>query len=303
MGANLQMANESDTGIAVGGLGRTIASAIVNFNKAAVGPNCINMVAAKPGTNSVNFPVYSKIALAQVTNGSAGAEGAEDANFSPGITTTANNTVVLRHTISTTVTDLANFGNDDALMVNAGAQLGNAVAAEFDQHVADVGDGFGTSIGSSTTSMSFKTLMDGVGTLESNSAPRPYNAMLHPLQVYGEYGLSGEVGQVAAQQASGAFGNNSVGDQIVQTGFITQVGGVSVFNSPNINATSDQHKGFLSSKGAIGGAFVDQGGGSFIELRTDRLEREASTLLVANGYWAITLCNDTYGVTVHTESS
>ena len=67
MGANLQMANESDTGIATGGLGRTIASAIVNFNKAAVGPNVINMVAAKPGTNSVNFPVYTKIAVTVVT--------------------------------------------------------------------------------------------------------------------------------------------------------------------------------------------------------------------------------------------
>ena len=64
------MAN-TDVGVAAGGLGKTIAAAIVQFNKAAVTPATISMAAAVKGSNTVQFPVYAKLAATAVTNEAA----------------------------------------------------------------------------------------------------------------------------------------------------------------------------------------------------------------------------------------
>ena len=64
----------TDVGVAAGGLGKTVAAAIVQFNKAAVTPKTITMVPALAGSNTVQIPVYSKMAASAVTNSAAGAE-------------------------------------------------------------------------------------------------------------------------------------------------------------------------------------------------------------------------------------
>ena len=115
------MAN-TDVGIAAGGLGKTIAAAIVQFNKAAVTPATVTMAAAVSGSNVVQFPVYAKLATSAVTNEATGDEDTEVAATS--ITTAATNVEVLRNHINARVTDLAAHGNADALMVNAGQVLG-----------------------------------------------------------------------------------------------------------------------------------------------------------------------------------
>tara|TARA_R100001594_G_scaffold68682_2_gene103008 strand:- start:925 stop:1104 length:180 start_codon:yes stop_codon:yes gene_type:complete len=56
----------TDVGVAAGGLGKTVAAAIVQFNKAAVTPRTITMVPATAGTNTVQIPVYSKMAVSAV---------------------------------------------------------------------------------------------------------------------------------------------------------------------------------------------------------------------------------------------
>ena len=51
---------ESDVGVAAGGLGKTIAAAIVQFNKASVTPRTVSMAPAVAGSNTVQFPIYAK---------------------------------------------------------------------------------------------------------------------------------------------------------------------------------------------------------------------------------------------------
>ena len=149
------MAN-TDVGVAAGGLGKTIAAAIVQFNKAAVTPATISMAAAVRGSNTVQFPVYAKLGVASVTNEATGDEDTEVAATS--ITTAATSVEVLRNHINARVTDLAAYGNSDALMVNAGQVLGNAVAAEFDANICARFDAFATSKGASTEGLRWITL-------------------------------------------------------------------------------------------------------------------------------------------------
>ena len=271
------MAN-TDVGVAAGGLGKTIAAAIVQFNKAAVTPATISMAAAVKGSNTVQFPVYSKLAVSAVTNEATGDEDTEVAATS--ITTAATSVEVLRNHINARVTDLAAYGNSDALMVNAGQVLGNAVAAEFDANIC---------------------------ALETNDAPRPYSAILHPQQMYGSFGLSNELGQVAAVNGSnGAFGaGSSASEGFLQAGFVTSLAGVNFYTSPQVIDGSDgtEKKGAIFAKTALGCGYIDFGGGNFIEMRTERNELGASTNLVANGYWASAELVDLHGVEIFTEIS
>ena len=297
------MAN-TDVGVAAGGLGKTIAAAIVQFNKAAVTPATISMAAAVKGSNTVQFPVYAKLAATAVTNEATGDEDTEVAATS--ITTAATSVEVLRNHINARVTDLAAYGNSDALMVNAGQVLGNAVAAEMDANICALFDGFATSKGTDD-SLRFIDIMDALASLETNDAPRPYSAVLHPQQMYGSFGLSNDLAITQTASSTGAFahgGASFVGDQFYKAGFVSSLAGIDFYTSPQvIDGATGRKKGAVYSKTAIGVGYIDFGGGNFIELKTERNELGASTNLVANGYWAVSELVDLHGVEIHTEIS
>ena len=300
---NHLMAN-TEIAVAAGGLGKTIASAIVQFNKAAVTPQTISMAAAVKGSNTVQFPVYSKLAVTAVENESTGTEDDEVAATS--ITTTATSVEVLRNHINARVTDLAAYGNNDALMVNAGQVLGNAVAAEFDANICARFDAFGTSK-ATDDSLRFIDIMDAVASLETNDAPRPYSAVLHPQQMYGSFGLSNELSTTAVSSSVGALAHGgaiNVADQFYSAGFVTNVAGINFYTSPQVaDGDTGRKKGAIYSKTAIVAGYIDFGGGNFIQLVTERNELGASTNIVANGYWASDELVDLHGVEIHTEIS
>ena len=295
----------TDVGVAAGGLGKTVAAAIVQFNKSAVCPRTITMVPAQNGTNTVAIPVYTKQAVTAVTNSASGAE--ETTGSALSITTAAVSLEVLRNNVYAQVTDLAAYGNSDALLVNAGKVLGNAVAAEFDNHCCALFDAFATSKGSSTEGLRWIDVMDAVASLEANDAPRPYSAVLHPQQMYGSFGLSNELGQVAAVNGSnGAFaGGSSASEQFMGAGFVTSLAGINFYTSPQVADGSDstEKKGAIYAQTALGCGYIDFGGGNFIQLETQRQAAEAGTDIVANGYWEIAETVDLHGVEIFTEIS
>ena len=302
MGNDL-MAN-TDVGVAQGGLGKTVAAAIVQFNKAAVTPATISMAAAVKGSNNVQFRVYSKLGVSDVTNEATGDEDTEVAATS--LTTSATTVEILRNHINARVTDLAVHGNADALMINAGQVLGNAVAAEFDANICARFDDFATSKGTDD-SLRFIDIMDAVASLETNDAPRPYSAVLHPQQMYGSFGLSNDLAVTQTASSTGAFahgGAASVGEQFYGAGFVTSIAGISFFTSPQvIDGATGRKKGAIYAKTALGCGYLDFGGGNFIQIATERNELGASTNIVANGYWASAELVDLHGVEIHTEIS
>ena len=286
----------TDVGVGAGGLGKVVAGAILQFNKSAVAPPLINMVACPPGTNVAQVPVYSKQAITDVTNSASGAE--ETSGSAISVTSTATSLEVLRNNVYAEVTDLVTHGNSDAFLVNAGSVLGNAVSAEFDNHTCLLLDTFSATVGGSTTHNSLSLLFNAVATLEGADAPRPYSSIYHPLQVFGSHGITEDLGSNGGQLSSGPVANALQGP-----GFATTIGGVDIYTSPQVVATSDQHKGGVFAKTAISCGYIDQGGGSFIQVETDRNAPNASTYVVANGYWEIAVTVNGHGVEVHTETA
>ena len=297
--------NKTDTDVGVGyAAGVTTAAAIVQFNKANVTFPLITTAYAVKGSTSVSFPEWSKLALTTVTNNVAGSEG--DTQNATALTSVANTVEVLRNNVHANVTDLVVHGATEAAVTQAGQVLGNTVAAEFDNNVCALFDAFATTKGTSSDGLKFLDVMDAVASLEANDAPRPYSAVLHPLQMWGTYGLSNELGITAVQGSNGAFnGNNLAADQFFGTGFVTTLAGVNFYTSPQVPDGSDatEKKGAIFAKTALGAALINAGGGSFIEVRQEREETSASTVIVANGYWALSELVDLHGVEIFTEIS
>ena len=294
----------TDTDVATGALGLAIGGAIVQFNKVAVMPNLINMVPCPKGSVTARIPVYSKLGVSNVETASAGAEGASNQEV---ITTAPVDIEVLRNHIDVLITDLAAHGNHDALMVNAGQAIGNAVALEFDsQCLTGRVDDFATTVGANTTGMSMNKLFTAVAKLEENSAPRPYACVLHPLNMWGDFGLTNEMGSVAANnESNGALsGGNAVGSQFSAAGLVTNLAGVAMHTSPSTSIAdgAGTSQGGVFAKTAIACAYIDFGGGNFVQLETQRDADLAGTELVANGYFAFGECVDLHGVTLLNET-
>ena len=291
----------SDTDVAlVASAGRTTAAAILQFNKAAVAPALVNMQPAAKGSVSVVFPTWTKLGVA--AESSAGAEGADVAVSD--LASAAITVEILRQSITAQVPDLVSHGSSDNIIAQAGLVLGNSVAARFDKKIADLLDNFATTAGAATTSLSWDDMMDAVGNLEANDAPRPYGAMLHPLQVWGSQGISNELGSIASSQSHGAFsGGNAVGSEFASAGFVASIGGVNIYTSPQVAGSSDHHTGAIFAKTALSVGFIDQGAGSFIQVESDRNVLGASTVLAANGYFEAIETVDLHGVTLNTETA
>ena len=262
------------------------------------------MVPCPKGSVTARIPVYSKLGVSNVETASAGAEGASNQEV---ITTAPVDIEVLRNHIDVLITDLAAHGNNDALMVNAGQAIGNAVALEFDsQCLTGRVDDFATTVGANTTGMSMNKLFTAVAKLEENSAPRPYACVLHPLNMWGDFGLTNEMGSVAANnESNGALsGGNAVGSQFSAAGLVTNLAGVAMHTSPSTSIAdgAGTSQGGVFAKTAIACAYIDFGGGNFVQLETQRDADLAGTELVANGYFAFGECVDLHGVTLLNET-
>ena len=293
----------TDTDVATGALGLAIGGAIVQFNKVAVMPQTLNMVPCPPGAVTARIPVYSKLSISNVEQAAAGAEGAENQEL---ITTNPIDIEVRRNHIDVLITDLAAHGNNDALMINAGQAIGNAVALEFDTQACTFLDDFATTVGANTTGMNMAKLFACVGTLEGNDAPRPYHAVLAPLSVWGDFGITNELGSVAAlQESNGALsGGSTIGDQIRGPGVVTVLGGVAMLTTSAVASSgAGTAQGGVFAKTAVGCGYIDFGGGGFVQIESQRNSTLAGTELTANGYFNFLETVDLHGVTLLNETA
>tara|TARA_Y100001973_G_C5192142_1_gene331668 strand:+ start:107 stop:997 length:891 start_codon:yes stop_codon:yes gene_type:complete len=293
----------TDTDVSTGALDLAIGGAIVQFNKVAVMPQTLNMVACPQGSVTARIPVYAKLGISNVETASAGAEGATNSEV---ITTAPKDIEVLRNHIDVTITDLAAYGNADALMVNAGQAIGNAVALEFDTQACALIDDFATTVGTDATGMSMSKLFAAVGNLEKNDAPRPYSCVLDPLSVWGDFGISNELGSVAVNESAGALNSagSGVGEALRGAGQVSVLGGVKILSSSAVPSSgAGTAQGGCFAKTAIGCAYIDFGGGGFVQIETQRDSKAASTDMTANGYFGFLETVDLHGVTILNETA
>ena len=131
---------ETDTGVAQGGLGKTIGDAVIAFNHTNVMLPLVTSKQAVKGAITVQFPDYTKVASSSVAAATDGGDHTTVAS----ITTAARSATVSEHVIRADVSDLARMGNAEDLTGNDGAVLGDEVAAKLDAAPAGTAAQVGT---------------------------------------------------------------------------------------------------------------------------------------------------------------
>ena len=292
---------ETDTGVAAGGLGRTVGDAVIAFNKANVMLPLVTSKQAVRGSNHVQFADYTKLATSDV--GTPG-DGADETTVTS-VTTEARTATISEHVIRADVSDLAVMGNAEDLTGNVGAALGNAVAAKLDDDLVELGKSFSQTECGAGTQLALSHIFGSMRQLKSAGAPMPYNLVLSPKQVWGDKGISGLL-QDAAVTGSNAKPLSllgSKGDEYVANGMIGSLAGFDVYWSDQIDenvASGGDAAGFAFSRGAIGLAIGVDG---LFRLETERNASFRTTEYVVCGFWGEVEIKDSFGVYVLSDVS
>jgi hypothetical protein len=147
-------------------------------------------------------------------------------------------------------------------------------------------------------------LFTAIGKLEEASAPRPYGCVLHPLNMWGDFGITQEMGTTSNEGFQALSGGNAVGSALSAAGWVSNLGGVNMYTSPSVSIAdgAGTAQGGVFAKTAVGCGYIDFGGGGFVQLETQRNSTLAGTELTANGYFAFGETVDLHGVTLLNET-
>lgn len=292
---------ETDTGVAAGGLGKTIGDAVIAFNHTNVMFPLVTVKQAVPGAITVQFSEYTKIASSSV----AAATDGSDHTTVASVTTTARSATVSEHVIRADVSDLARMGNADDLTGNVGKVLGNAVAAKLDADLTALGTGFSQTQSSAGTALALSHIFGSMRLLRSAGAPFPYNLVTSPKSMWGPKGLISLLHD-AAVTGSNAKPLSLMGDkgnEAMAAGWVGSIAGFDCYWSDQINedvGSGGDAANFAFSKGAVGLAVGPEG---LMRIETERNASFRTTEYVATGFWGEIETKDLFGVYILTDVS
>ena len=286
---------ETDTGVAQGGIGRTIGDAVIAFNHTNVMLPLVTAKQAVRGSTHVQFADYTKMASSSVAAATDGGDHTTVAS----VTTTARTATISEHVIRADVSDLAAMGNADDLTGNVGAILGDAVAAKLDADLTALGTGFSQTECGAGTALSLDHVFGSMRQLRSAGAPMPYNLVLSPKQVWGAKGLSG----LLVDPSAGAQADNPLSASKLANGVVGSIAGFDVYWSDQINedvGSGGDAAGFAFSRGAVGLAVGVDG---LFRIETERNACFRTTEYVAVGFWGEIEIKDGFGVYILSDVS
>ena len=286
---------ETDTGVAQGGIGRTIGDAVIAFNHTNVMLPLVTAKQAVRGSTHVQFADYTKMASSSVAAATDGGDHTTVAS----VTTTARTATISEHVIRADVSELAAMGNADDLTGNVGAILGDAVAAKLDADLTALGTGFSQTECGAGTALSLDHVFGSMRQLRSAGAPMPYNLVLSPKQVWGAKGLSGLV----VDPSAGAQADNPLSASKLANGVVGSIAGFDVYWSDQINedvGSGGDAAGFAFSRGAVGLAVGVDG---LFRIETERNASFRTTEYVAVGFWGEIEIKDGFGVYILSDVS
>ena len=295
------MANETDTGVAAGGLGKVIGDATIAFNHSNVMYPLVHAKQAVQGVITVQFPDYTKVASSSVA---AVADGVDEADVTS-ITTAARSATISEHVIRADVSDLARMGNAEDLTGNVGQILGNAVAAKLDDDMVELGKSLSQTECGAGTSLALSHAFGAMRQMRSAGAPFPYNLILSPKQVWGSKGL------ISLLHDAAVTGSNSKpmslmgskGEEALAAGYVGNIAGFDIYWSDQIDedvSSGGDAAGFAFSKGAFGLAVGPEG---LFRLETERNASFRTTEYIAVGFWGEIEIKDAFGVYILSDVS
>jgi N4-gp56 family major capsid protein len=138
------------------------------------------------------------------------------------------------HVYYSQVTDMLRDSAYGDVMAQLAEISGRAIGESLDTMVFGEFENFSSDIGSTSTELTSELILKAAATLRSRKVMGPYYAVVHPNQAF--Y-LKKTLTQVLPYtQATGIANPSNVGNQILVSGVIGSIGGVTVVESPLVEA-------------------------------------------------------------------
>ena len=277
------MANETTTSTTSELFTEIVAEALFVANEQSVMRNLVRNYTIAGGGKSVEVPIYGTVSASAVSEASDLSNTAVNPTSA---TITASEVGIM-----TTLTDLARNSASRNVAQDIGKLFGEAIAKKMDQDLTALFDGFSTSIGGGGTELTVDNIFKAVATLRQANVPMPYYGVFNPKVIYN-----------VKKSLTNTFVNPNSGDlqnEAMRTGFIGTIAGVQIFESSNVDGTSDTDncKGGIFSQDALGLAMMQD-----IKIETQRDASLRADEIVATAVYGVGELHDSYGIEMLNES-
>ena len=277
------MANESTSSTLSELYTEIVAEALFVASERSIMRPLVRNYAVTGGGKSVEVPIYSAVSAAAVSEASDLSNTAIDP--------TSKTITCSEHGLMTTLTDLARNSAPRNVAGDIGRLFGEAIAKKMDQDLIALFDGFSTSIGGAGTELTIDNIFKAVATLRQANVPMPYYGVFNPKVIYN-----------VKKSLTNTFVNPNAGDlqnEAMRTGFIGTIAGVQIFESSNVDGTTDTDncKGAVFSQDALALAMMQD-----LKIESQRDASLRADEIVATAVYGVGEIHDTYGVEMLNES-
>ena len=277
------MANETTSSTISELYTEIVAEALFVANEQSIMRNLVRNYTIAGGGKSVEVPIYGTVSASAVN------EATDLSNTA--VNPTSVTITATEKGIMTTLTDLARNSASRNVAADIGKLFGEAIAKKMDQDLIALFDGFSTSIGGGGTELTIDNIFKAVATLRQANVPMPYYGVFNPKVIYN-----------VKKSLTNTFVNPNAGDlqnEAMRTGFIGTIAGVQIFESSNVDGTTDTDncKGGIFSQDALGLAMMQD-----LKLETQRDASLRADEIVATAVYGVGELHDSYGIEMLNES-
>ena len=235
------------------------------------------------GGKAVEVPIYSAVSAAAVS------EASDLSNTA--INPTSVSITASENGIMTTLTDMARNSAPRNVAADIGKLFGEAIAKKIDTDLTALFDGFSTSIGGAGQEVTVDKLFQASATLRQSAVPAGYSCVLNPKVAYN-----------VKKALTNTFVNpnpNDLTNEALRTGYIGTIGGARIFETANVDGTSDTDscKGGMFHQDALALAMMQD-----LKIETQRDASLRADEIVATAVYGVGELHDSYGVEILGES-
>ena len=277
------MANETTSSTISDLYTEIIAEALFVAQERSIMRGLVKNYTIAGGGKSVEVPIYASVSAAAVSEASDLSNTAVNPSS---VTITASEVGIM-----TTLTDLARNSASRNVASDIGRLFGEAIAKKIDTDLTALFDGFSTSVGGAGTELTVAKIFEAAATLRQAGVPAPYYGVFNPKVIYN-----------VKKSLTNTFVNPNGGDlqnEAMRTGFIGQIGGVQIFETSNVDGTTDTDncKGGVFSQDALGLAMMQD-----LKIETQRDASLRADEIVATAVYGVSELHDSYGIEMLNES-
>ena len=240
----------------------------------------------------VQVPVWAAISAQILTD--------EEVATAKTTNTTAPTVTLKEHVVYNQITDMLRDSSYGDVMMDLASQSGAAIGESLDSMVFGEFENLSSDIGSTSTELTTELILKGAATLRAAKVQGPYFAVVHPNAAY--YMKKTLTQTLNYSNAPGIAALSNVGNQVMVSGIIGSIGGVTIIESPLVEAVTTggatAYRGAVFAPTAIG--LAERGG---VDMNSLYLPAARATDLVLKAVAGAAVIRNTHGVAITSEGT